>query len=245
MSDLPPPAGGKVHFRRAFITGFIALFPLLLTLFVLGILWQVISRVSTPLGRLVTWSARSLLGYTGLPQWTGTAAALVLTGLLIYLMGLIITSIFGRRLLIWFERIVARLPIVGYIYPHAKLLSDFLFGNRKVRFNRVVAIEYPRRGLYTIGFVTSNGIEAVSRAKGRQAVAVFIPTSPTPLTGWTVLVDETEIVEVDMTVDEAVRFVVSCGVIVPGDFLLGSAALPREIDSPAPAPLIPPSRETA
>ncbi len=103
-----------------------------------------------------------------------------------------------------------------------------------MRFNRVVAVEYPRRGIFSLGFITSDGIKSVSRAKGRRVVAVFIPTSPTPLTGWTVLVDETEILDVDMTVDEAVRFVVSCGVLVPGDFVKVPDQPQRELDRPVP-----------
>jgi uncharacterized membrane protein len=235
MTDFPPRAARKVHFRRAFITGFIALFPLLLTLFVLRLLWQIIVGVSAPLGHLITWSVDHLLVNTTVPDWTGIAAAIFLTVLSIYLMGLIIASLFGRKLLIWFERIVAKLPIVGYIYPHAKLLSDFLFGTSKVRFNRVVAIEYPRRGLFSLGFVTSNGIETMNRTRGKRSLAVFVPTSPTPLTGWTVLVDETEVLEVDMTVDEAVRFIVSCGVLVPGEFLT-TPAPPSASIGPAAAP---------
>lgn len=218
--------------RRAFLTGFIALFPLVVSLFVLGIVWGVIGRISTPLGALITRVVSALTGYEDLPPYVGKLSALLLAVLATYLMGLGIRRIFGARLIVWTDRIFGRLPVIRYIYPHAKTLSDFLFGERKVNFNRVVAIEYPRLGCWAVGFVTSDGIPALSRRADRRMIAVFVPTSPTPFTGWTVLVDEAEALPLAMSVDEAVRFIVSCGVIQPGQTLADLKA------SPAPDPII-------
>lgn len=214
----------KVQFRRAFITGLVALFPIAVTAFLLNLVWDMaIARLSNPVGRaitfLVSWSTG--LDYAAVPQWPGKIAALVIAVLFIYALGRSLTCLFGRRMMDLTDSIFSRLPVVRFIYPHAKQLSDFLFGARKVKFNRVVAIEYPRKGIYTIGFVTSGGIEKLSTKLGRRMLAVFVPTSPTPFTGWTVLVDEDEVTPIDMSVDQAVRFAVSCGVIVPGAMVAG------------------------
>ena len=209
----------KVHIRRAFITGFVALFPIVLTVFVLYLCWRTIEELSKPLGDLVRYTVSWTTGIESgkLPEGVGTLVALALAVLFVYVLGWSLAGLFGRQLMVWMETLFSKLPIVRYIYPHAKELSDFLFGRKKIRFNRVVAIEYPRKGIYTIGFATGDGIDGVSRRTGRRMIAVFVPTSPTPFTGWTVLVDENEVLPVDMTVDEAVRFIVTCGVLVPGD----------------------------
>ena len=206
--------------RRRFLTGLVALFPIIVTLFVIALAWNTfIMPVSRPVSSVVTTTIQRFSPNT--PEWlldlTGPVASIVLFIAFIYILGYAITSIFGDRLQSWMDRFFSWLPVVKFIYPHAKQLADFLFGARKVKFNRVVAIEYPRKGVYTIGFVTSGGVEKISLAHGHRMLAIFVPTSPTPFTGWTVLVDEREVLPVDMTVDQAVRYAVSCGVIVPAE----------------------------
>ncbi len=207
----PPPTA-----RHTFIIGFIALLPLMLTLFVLSLAWQIVVKLSGPLGAAISWTVSKTTSFGTPPEWAGTAAAVLLSLLGIYLMGLAIVNIFGSQLVLWTDALFSRLPVLRHIYPHAKQLSEFLFGARKLNFRRVVLIEYPRKGVWSLGFVTSGGIPAASRKMSMPLIAVFIPASPTPFTGWTVLTPESEVVAVEMTVDEAVRFFVSCGVIIPG-----------------------------
>jgi len=209
--------------RRALLTGVVALFPLALTIVVLRIIWAfILAPISEPLGRLIKKIVIQFtpLTQTQLPEWAdwaGTIAALGIAFIAVYFLGLLLATFIGRRLLRVWDRLLTRLPLISSIYPHAKQVANFLFGERKQRFNRVVAIEYPRKGVYSLGFATSTGPEDIGRHTGEEMVAVFVPTSPTPFTGWTVMVPENEVIDVDMTVDEAVRFTVSCGVIVPGE----------------------------
>jgi uncharacterized membrane protein len=210
---------GFAH-RRALLTGFVALFPLVLTVVVLRVIWRlVLSPISVPLGRRLTDMVAVLTPVEELPvwaDWIGIIAALLLAVLAVYLLGGVLTTFVGRRILARVDLLLASLPVIGSIYPHAKQISGFLFGEEQMQFKRVVAVEYPRHGCYSLGFATSGGLEKVADHLGAKLVSVFVPTSPTPVTGWTVMVPEHEVIPLDMSVDEAVRFILSCGVLLPG-----------------------------
>jgi uncharacterized membrane protein len=110
---------------------------------------------------------------------------------------------------------MVRLPILRRIYPGAKQVSEFFFSEGKVEFRRVVAIEYPRRGLWSIGFVTGRGFQALMRQAEQELLTVFVPSSPTPITGYIVAVPRREVIDLPITVDEALPFLISGGVIMP------------------------------
>lgn len=238
-NESPDRPGGYEHVsvKQALITGVVALFPLVVTLVVLKLSWTAIDKISKPVRHVVNAVVTLVTGHPEPSQWIGTLVSLVLAVAVVYVLGVLIAGLFGRRLVAWADRCLGRLPIVRYIYPHARQLSEFLFGNRNVKFKRVVLVEYPRKGCYSLGFATSKGIDSVSQKLGRRMVAVFVPTSPTPFTGWTILVDENEVLSLDVPVDEAVRFAVSCGVIVPGEEppkgLASSYGLPQGTDAKA------------
>ena len=201
--------------RQAFLTGLVALLPLVLTGFVIHLVWGWFPGIGEVVGRL----ALQLPEEKPLPLWyqvCATIATLFVVAVAIYILGRFLRTFIGRRLLRLWDGILNRIPLINAIYPHAKQISDFLFGERQTKFSRVVAIEYPRLGVYSLGFATSAGPPSVARHTGREMVAVFVPTSPTPVTGWTVMVNANEVIDLNMDVDEAIRFTVSCGVLVPG-----------------------------
>lgn len=155
------------------------------------------------------------------------AIGLIFAVLLFYLSGRIFGGFLGRRLAARIERIVARVPIFKQVYPYVKQLVDFIFGETKLDFNRVVLIEYPRKGIWTIGFLTGHSMNDLAKVAGFQPVemvTVFIPSSPTPFTGYTVSMLRTEVYEVNITVEEALRFTVSGGVLVPDRQMLSETA---------------------
>ena len=213
------PEKQRYPHRRYLLTGFVALFPLVLTVFVLRLIWRlVLSPISVPLGTRLTDLVATLAPVDDFPKWAdwiGIAAALLLAALAVYLFGRVLTTFVGRRLVARMDRVMASLPVIGSIYPHAKQISGFLFGEEEMQFQRVVAIEYPRHGCYQLGFATSTAPQKLTERTGTRLVSVFVPTSPTPLTGWTVMVPENEVVHLDLTVDEAIRFILSCGVLLP------------------------------
>ncbi|MFM7260223.1 MAG: DUF502 domain-containing protein, partial [bacterium] len=124
----------------------------------------------------------------------------------------------GRRLLAAFESSLLTVPGIRQVYPALKQVVEFLFGSekKKLNFNRVVMIEYPRPGLWQMGLVTGDATPEIVAACG-DSVTVFVPNSPAPFSGWTVTVPRADVREIPLTVDEALRYLVSAGVVVPTD----------------------------
>ena len=155
-------------------------------------------------------------------EWWSNQFGLDLIGLLVALLGIALLGTFLQGMLgrwVWrrFEVFLTRLPIVRAIYPSAKQLVDFVLGGgeRAMQFERPVVIEYPRPGIWSLGFATGSSLQTVRNLAQTEMVTVFIPNSPTPFTGFTVNLPKAEVHEVNMTVDEAIRFTISGGVIVP------------------------------
>lgn len=149
-------------------------------------------------------------------RWWLRIIGLVVAIVLIYTVGRLLGGFFGRSIYARFDVMLSRAPVFKLLYPHVKQVVEFIFGeNPKLAFKSVVLIEYPRKGVWTIGLATSSGVPAIEARAGRPCLTVFIPSSPTPFTGWTITVPRDEAHELDMTIDEALRFVVTGGVLGP------------------------------
>jgi uncharacterized membrane protein len=122
-----------------------------------------------------------------------------------------IGGFFGDR----FDKLVNRVPGVRSVYSAVKQVSDFVFTGRDIQFTRIVAVEYPRKGIWSMGFVTSEGLAAIQEAAGEPVLAVLVPGSPMPVTGCTITVRKSECIDLNITFDQACQFIVSCGVVVP------------------------------
>lgn len=135
---------------------------------------------------------------------------------LLYFLGRFVTFRVGTWLVHRVEtRFLARLPVVRNVYGSVKQVTDFLFSESEVEYRRVVAIEYPRRGIYSLGLVTGESMLEIATTAGEPCVSVLIPSSPMPVTGYTISVPRSAIVDLDLTVDQAFQFCISCGVLVP------------------------------
>ena len=151
-------------------------------------------------------------------NWFDYLLASVLGLTLVVLLGFLARNFFGRRLVALLEWFVTRVPVVRSIYPHAKQLVEFFFSdNKSIEFDTVAVIEYPRHGLWSIVFVTGTGLKTVQEAVGKRMVTVYVPSSPAPMTGYTMIMPAEDVIQVDMTVEEAMKFVVSGGVLPPAD----------------------------
>lgn len=148
------------------------------------------------------------------PKWVGFLLGLVLVALA----GAALRNYVGRKLLRALERLLARLPVIRLIFPSAKQVTEFFFaGRRTAQFERAVAIPYPRAGVYSLGFITNESFRVLPASAGADMIVVFIPSSPMPFTGWTVMVPRADLIPLDLSIDEALRFMVSGGVLVPGN----------------------------
>lgn len=145
-----------------------------------------------------------------------SAIAIVIAVILLYFLGRLVTARLGSWTVHKLETgILARLPIISNVYSSVKQVTDFLFTERAVEYSRVVAIEYPRRGIWSLGLVTGDSMLEVTAASGEPMVSVLIPSSPMPVTGYTMSVPRSEVLDLNITVDQAFQFCISCGVLVP------------------------------
>ncbi len=139
--------------------------------------------------------------------------------LFLYFLGKFMAAGIGRFFTAAFERFVSRVPGVRALYSAIKQVTDFLFSRQNVRVTRIVAVEFPRRGIWSMGFVTSEHFGVIAEAAGEPIFTVLIPYSPIPHSGCTISVRRSECIELDVTFDQACQFIFSCGVVVPPDQL--------------------------
>ncbi|MEN8126374.1 MAG: DUF502 domain-containing protein [Planctomycetota bacterium] len=138
--------------------------------------------------------------------------------------GAFLASVAGRTIWHFMEKNLMRVPLVRQVYPYIKQVTDFFLAKKKLDFSKVVAFEYPRKGTWSIGLVTGTGLKKVALTRATDFITVFVPTSPTPFTGYVIMVPRTETIELEMSIEEALRFVISGGVITPAEHLAFEAS---------------------
>jgi len=150
--------------------------------------------------------------------------------ILVYFMGFFLASFIGRASWRAAEGVLYRIPLIRAIYPHVKQVTDFLLSERQVEFSGVVAVEYPRKGVWSLALSTGGPISALQDTVGakEELVTVFIPSSPTPVTGYVVQVPRRDTIALSLSIDEALRFTISGGVIKPGSLLPDGTTLGSE-----------------
>jgi len=148
-------------------------------------------------------------------NWYMNVIGLVVAVIAVYIAGRLLGGFLGRRVYRHLERLITRVPIVRQVYPSVKQVVDFLFAeDRASKFSRVVLAEYPRKGVWVMGFQMGPGFKRAEELAG-ESVTVFIPSTPGTVTGYTAVLPRSDVVELPITVDEAIRFAVSGGVLVP------------------------------
>jgi uncharacterized membrane protein len=204
------------HIRSRTVRGLLLILPMLVTIWLLKILFDLINTYITPMVVAVFRAA----GSPDLDRWQARIGfpiiGLLLTVLAIYLCGLLAGNIVGRRLVLMVESLVLRIPVVKGIYGAARQLLDaFSFAEKKT-FSKVVLVEYPRKGLWTIGFVTTEKEHGIT-GQSSHAVPVFLPTTPNPTSGWLLFVPLDDLIVLDLPMEEAIKLVVSGGIVSPDD----------------------------
>lgn len=196
-------------FKRYIITGLLVLVPLVITLWVVKTLVGIMDQSLLLLPH--SWRPEALLGYA-VP---GIGA--LLTVLIVLVTGMIATNFFGRRIILFWEGLLARVPVVKSIYYSVKQVSDTLFSDSGQAFRKALLVQYPRAGCWTIAFQTGSPSGDVARHLPGEHISVYVPTTPNPTSGFFLMMPVDEVVELDMSVDDALKYIISMGVVAPAD----------------------------
>jgi uncharacterized membrane protein len=196
--------------KKYFLTGLVVLGPLGMT--VLVVQWVVGMMERLILNLLPDALHPSSLFGRYIPGF-GVLATL----LLVLLVGMFTTNFLGRTLVAWSERVMGKIPLIKGIYGLFRQVTDTLFSKDKGGFRKVVLVEYPRRGLWSIGFITGISEGELQQVTPHRLINVFLPTAPLPTSGFYVLVPEEDLIELQMSIDEAFKLVVSGGMVNPPD----------------------------
>lgn len=193
--------------RKYFITGLLVLVPLVITLWVLNL---IIGTLDQSLLLLPPqWRPELLLGFN-LPG-VGT----ILTLVVIFITGVVTRNFVGNRLLMLWELLLQRIPVVNSIYSSVKQVSDTLFSSSGNAFRKALLVQYPREGVWTIAFQTGVPGGDVKNHLSGDYVSVYVPTTPNPTSGFFLMLKKEDTIELNMSVDEALKYIVSMGVVAP------------------------------
>jgi len=193
--------------RKYFVTGLLILVPLAITLWVLNLIIGTMDQSLLLLPE--RWRPAALIGF----HIPGMGA--ILTLLFVFLTGLLLRNFIGNQIVHVWERMLARIPIVSSIYSSVKQVSDTLFSSSGNAFRKAVLVQYPREGSWTIAFLTGVPGGDVKNHLVGDYISVYVPTTPNPTSGFFLMMPRADTIELDMTVDEALKYIVSMGVVAP------------------------------
>jgi len=195
-------------FRRYLVTGLLVWVPLGVTLLTFSFLLDLADKILTLLPP--QWRPDALLGFH-LPGLGVIFALVVLLGT-----GVLLRNLIGSTVVGWWEDLMNRIPLVRSIYSGAKGITETLVSDKGGSFSKVVLIEYPRREMWSIGFVTATDVPELDAVTGEKQVCVYVPTTPNPTSGLIVYVPLSQVRETSMSVDAAMKMVVTMGIVMPG-----------------------------
>lgn len=194
--------------RKWLLAGLLVIVPVGITVWVME--WIISSLDKTLLILPQAWHPDKLLGFHIPGFGVILAFAILLT------VGAVASNFFGKKLVIWWDALLNRIPVVRSIYSSVKQVSDTLFSDSGNAFRKAVLVQWPRTDVWTIAFVTGTpGGDVINHLQG-DYVSVYVPTTPNPTGGYFVMLKKTDCIELKMSVDEALKYIVSMGVVVPG-----------------------------
>ncbi|MDH5530125.1 MAG: DUF502 domain-containing protein [Paracoccaceae bacterium] len=207
---LPPRKRGFVaRFRANFLTGLVVVTPVALTIW---LIWTLTGWIDSWVLPLVPYKFRPEQ-YIGIDlRGVGVIIFLIFTGVV----GWVAKGLLGRSLIAWGERIVDRMPIVRSIYNGVKQVAETVFSQTEAKFEQACLIEYPRTGIWAIGFVsTAAKGEVLQKLPGDEIMTVFLPTTPNPTSGFLLFLPKRDVTFLDMSVEDAAKLVISAGLVYP------------------------------
>lgn len=200
------PTRTWIALRRYMVAGVLVWLPIVATIWVVSFMLHIMDR--TLLLLPVAYRPQALVGFA-LP-----GAGLVLALAIVLLTGLLVTNLIGRRLIVWGEDLLNRIPVVRTVYGGVKSFAESVLSQSN-SFRKVVMLEYPRAGAWSIGFLTAEDVPEVSERLGEPHVAVYLSAALNATAGYLVIVPRRQVIELAMSVDEAMKMIITCGVVVP------------------------------
>ena len=205
------------RWRASFLTGLAIVLPGVITLAVVKWLFGTISSFTDTLLFFLPYclSPRAIYqdGISGPMFWYWSLLALFLFIAIVSVVGVLARNYFGKQLIAWADNMMLRVPVLNKIYGTIKQLDEAFTSGKKSSFKTVVLVEYPREGIYSVGFITSAQADEVEKKTGRKCVCVFIPTTPLPTGGFLIVVPEDKVVKLDMSVAEGFKYIISVGAL--------------------------------
>lgn len=225
MSDSKPlsPKGGiGKRLRSYFLTGLVVLVPLVLTAY---IIWNLFLSIDGILRGVINNFILEQFGFSAGRQIPGIGfIALVL---IIIATGVIARNYFGRRIVVFGDHMVERIPLINRVYGAIKQISTAFLSSKREVFKKAVLFEYPRKGIFSIGFYTQDTRGPVQQSLPEDVVSIFLPTTPNPTSGFLLFVPKSNIIELDLTIEEALKLVISGGAVVPNRYVVEPDATNR------------------
>ncbi|NIA06019.1 MAG: DUF502 domain-containing protein [Actinobacteria bacterium] len=240
--------GFWANFKHFFFRGLAAILPSLLTLVLVVKGYQFINQY---VGGYVNWALIRIVAYAQYlifggelgqrishlkaiwDSWYLHITGFIIAICLIYILGVFLASFLGRWIWRLIEALLGRTPVVKQVYPQIKQVTDFFLSSQRLNFTQVVAVEYPRKGIWSLGLVTGQAPKRLQEHLDTEAISVFMPSSPTPLTGYVICTRRSDVVELAISIDEAFRFIISGGVLKPSDKLVdGKPVVSAKLPSP-------------
>ena len=197
--------------KHYLITGLLSILPIALTYWIVLKLFQFFSN---PGARIV-----AIIFKDNVPQYIPELAGFILTISFIYLMGLLISNVLGKQIYSWFEKILSRIPFVNTVYRTIKQITSHLSGPDRQAFRKVVFIEYPRKGIWTLSMVTGES----KNKNGELYYHIFVPTTPNPTSGYLLYLPQKDTRETDMSIEEGMKIIISGGMLAPKTNILDSS----------------------
>ncbi len=209
------------HLRRYLVAGLLVWIPLGVTIFILRVLIGLMDRTLLLIPQ--QYRPEEWLGFT-IP-----GLGLILTLLVLLVTGLLAANIVGRSMVGLWESMLDRIPVVRSVYSAAKNFAEIVFSDSGQSFKKVLLIEYPRKGIYSLAFQTATNLGEVQGRTGEEMICTFVPTTPNPTSGYIIILPKKDIIELDMEIDEALKMIISLGVVVPSWRRDQIAELPLEL----------------
>ena len=196
-----------MHLRRYLVAGLLIWLPVGVTILVLKVLLDLMDELLFLVP--VAYRPETILGF----RIPGLGAVLAL--ILLFLTGVLAANLLGRQLVSWYESILERIPLVRSVYGGVKNFASVVLAGKGSSFKKVFLIQYPRKGVYRIALQTSEAVPEIRAVTNEEVVTLFVPTTPNVTSGFTVFVPRSEALELTMSVEDALKLVLSLGVVVP------------------------------